>query len=162
MKVVLLDKYKPYKKKKKKIWKGYYIVYAIAIFIGITTGFGAKKFFLDVCFHKNKYILYSKSFFNINRGDKIIINIGDYWLIRIVVGLPKEEIEIRNNNIFINGKLLKGYTMKEKPFLVSTYKQKLQKDEYFVISLKTNIDSRHFGAIKHSHIKGKVLWETFF
>ncbi len=92
----------------------------------------------------------------IDRFDIVVLKVQEEEdnLIKRVIGLPGETVEIKDNEIFINDKLLEdkyGYGV--------TYnidKLTLKDDEYFVLGDNriVSLDSRVFGSIKDSEIKG--------
>ena len=92
----------------------------------------------------------------IDRFDIVVVKLDDKEenLIKRIVGLPGETIEIRASRIYINDKEL------EDNFGVGvTYdidKMTLGKDEYFMLgdNRSISLDSREFGAIKREEIKG--------
>ncbi len=92
----------------------------------------------------------------IDRFDIVVVKLDDKEenLIKRIVGLPGETIEIRASRIYINDKEL------EDNFGVGvTYdidKMTLGKDEYFMLgdNRSISLDSREFGAIKRKEIKG--------
>lgn len=75
-------------------------------------------------------------------------------LIKRIIGLPGETVEIKDNKIYINDELL------EDPYGFGiTYnidKVTLSNDEYFILgdNRQVSLDSRVFGTIKKSEIKG--------
>ena len=107
----------------------------------------------------NKDALVASSFYkftdNKKRGDIIIFKLPDEnrLLIKRIVGLPNEKVEINSGKIYIDGKLYEedylkydSYTQSDKSFF------DLKEDEYFVLGDNRkpggSIDSRIFGPIK--------------
>jgi len=103
---------------------------------------------------------------NPNRGEIVIFTNPqkrDVEFIKRVIGLPGDKIEIRDNQVFINAaQLEESYLVPEKiklpsrgdygPFVVPH-------NQYFVLGDNRNnsLDSRDFGAIDRSSIKGKPI-----
>ncbi len=93
---------------------------------------------------------------HINRFDIVVLKIDDREdnLIKRIIGLPGETVEIKDNEIYINDKKIEdkyGYGV--------TYnidKVTLKKDEYFILgdNRKISLDSRVFGTIHKDEIKG--------
>ena len=94
-------------------------------------------------------------FDKINRFDIVVVDEGNEYLIKRVIGLPGEEIEYKDNQLYINGKKVKeNYGSQE----TEDFKVKVKKNSYFVLGdNRTNsLDSRHFGAFKKDRIIGKT------
>ena len=97
------------------------------------------------------------------RGDVVVVLQhsalgGDRDLVKRVVGLPGETVEINNGHVYINGRLLfEPYITTEwsgtKPVL------RLNDNEYYVLGDNRNnsSDSRMFGAISEELIQGRVI-----
>lgn len=93
---------------------------------------------------------------NIDRYDIVVLKVESEKeeLIKRVIGLPGEEVEIKDSKIYINDEVIEdthGYG--------NTYsidKVKLGSDEYFVLgdNRAISLDSRVFGKIKKNEIKG--------
>lgn len=93
---------------------------------------------------------------NIDRFDIVVVKLEgeDSNLIKRVIGLPGETVEISENQIYINGELLDdpyGYGMTYHIDPVT-----LGEDEYFILGDNRiiSLDSRSFGKINRSEIKG--------
>ena len=92
----------------------------------------------------------------VNRFDIVVLKIDkeEDNLIKRIIGMPGETVEIKNNEIYINDEILTdkyGYGL--------TYdidKITLGKDEYFILgdNRQISLDSRVFGTIKKEEIKG--------
>ena len=93
---------------------------------------------------------------HINRFDIVVLKIDgrEDNLIKRIIGLPGETVEIKDNEIYINDKKIEdkyGYGV--------TYnidKVTLKEDEYFILgdNRKISLDSRVFGTIHKDEIKG--------
>lgn len=93
---------------------------------------------------------------SIDRFDIVVVELDgeENHLIKRVIGLPGDTIEISNNEIYINGELLEdeygyGITYNIDPIT-------LESDEYFVLGDNRiiSLDSRSFGTVKRSEIEG--------
>ena len=94
-------------------------------------------------------------FEKINRFDIVVVDEGNEYLIKRVIGLPGEEIEYKDNQLYVNGKKIKeNYGSQE----TEDFKVKVKKNSYYVLGdNRTNsLDSRHFGAFKKNRIIGKT------
>ena len=102
------------------------------------------------------------------RGDIIVFNSpqprteNESALVKRVIGLPGETVEIRNQQVYINGVLLNEPYIKEP---CNTYRCRdgiweLGPDEYFMMGDNRNVsnDSRVFGPVPHRNIVGEVLF----
>ncbi len=103
-------------------------------------------------------------FRNVKRGDIISLKYADTkYLIKRVVGLPGDKIEINNNTLLINGKAYEEkYLDKDMKYENFTLKdigfEKIPKDMYLVLgdNRENSLDSRKIGLIKKSDINGKI------
>lgn len=94
-------------------------------------------------------------FEKINRFDIVVVDEGEEYLIKRIIGLPGEEIEYKDNQLYVNGKKIKeNYGSQE----TEDFKVKVKKNSYYVLGdNRTNsLDSRHFGAFKKNRIIGKT------
>ena len=110
----------------------------------------------------NDIVLLSK-LSSIDRFDIIVLkeNDNNATIIKRVIGMRGDKVKIRNNKIYINNKIIEDeYAYGE----TSDYDEiTLGDDEYFVLGDNRLIskDSRYFGAIKKSDIKGKAVFRLF-
>ena len=86
------------------------------------------------------------------------------YLIKRVIGLPGEKIEIINNKLYINDKeyqedYLKNNLKYKDFYLKDLGYDKIPKDMYLVLgdNRENSLDSRKIGLIKKSEINGKIL-----
>ncbi len=93
---------------------------------------------------------------HIDRFDIVVIHLNDEEsnLIKRVIGLPGETVEILDNKIYVNDELLEdsygyGTTYNIDPVTLS-------EDEYFVLGDNRiiSLDSRVFGKVNRTEIKG--------
>lgn len=100
---------------------------------------------------------------SVNRFDVIVLDEKDdaEIIIKRVIGLPGETIEIKNKKIYINDKEINdNYGYGE----TSDYKKiTLKDDEYFILGDNRLIskDSRYFGPIKEKEIIGKAIFRLW-
>lgn len=105
---------------------------------------------------KGKEIMLLNKLGKIDRFDIVVLKIAEEEdnLIKRVIALPGESIEIMDNKIYINGKELE-----DKYGMGNTYsidKITLKDDEYFILgdNRVISMDSREFGPVKKDDIKG--------
>lgn len=91
----------------------------------------------------------------IKRFDIVVIDEGNEYIIKRVIGMPGEEVTCDNGNIYINGKKIKdsyGYGKTD------NFYYKVPKGEYYVLgdNRENSMDSRYFGSFKKKDILGKT------
>ena len=112
---------------------------------------------------KNGDIMILNKISKVDRFDMVVIKSDrlDDVLIKRVIALPGETIEVRNGITYINGKKLKDKYAFGKTSDVG--KMKLKDDEYFVMgdNRRVSADSRIFGTFTKKDIKGTTKFVIF-
>jgi len=83
---------------------------------------------------------------------------GDEVLVKRVIGLPGEKIEVAKGKVLVNGKALSEPYLKQPP-RYKTPPRKLQKDEYWMLGDNRNRseDSHRWGPLKRGAFIGKAI-----
>lgn len=109
-------------------------------------------------------ILYSK-LIKPDKGDIVVVETQDgIKIIKRVIGLEGDEIEIKKGELFINGKKQSETYIKEPMYAYDSNKITVPKGEIYVMGDNRNIsaDSREFGTFNlENQYKGKVVLEIF-
>ncbi|MBR2828743.1 MAG: signal peptidase I [Bacilli bacterium] len=96
----------------------------------------------------------------IKRFDIVVVREDKEWIIKRVIGLPGEEIEYKDNQLYVNGKKVKDKYPSKK---TGDFKVKVAEGYYFVLGdNRTNsADSRVFGSFPRKSILGKTNFTIF-
>lgn len=105
---------------------------------------------------------------NIKRFDIVVVDQGDKYIIKRVIGLPGETIEYKNNELYINGEKVKDpypSTKTDNFSIEDVGHTKIPGDTYFVMgdNRADSLDSRYpsVGVIKKEKILGRakfIIW----
>ena len=100
---------------------------------------------------------------DIQRYDIVVIDLGDKKIIKRVIGLPNEKIEIKNNEVYANGEKLDSSFISSRADdfkMADIGLTKIQGDSYLVMgdNREISLDSRDksVGTIKKEKIIGKA------
>ncbi len=113
--------------------------------------------------HEGEYVIVDKvsyGFGQPQRGEIVVLknpSVGQPDLIKRVIGLPGETIEVRGGSVYINGQPLTEPYIKP-PMGQEQAPVTLQADQYFVMgdNRSNSEDSRRFGARPISDIVGRA------
>lgn len=132
------------------------------IFIAVVDGSSME----DTIHHGDVLIVNKKSYSTSSPERYDIVNIYapckyDNFLVKIIIGLPGDTIEINDSIVYINGNKISEPYIKEEMNLPYYLKLKIPKDKFFVMGDNRNIslDSRYFGLVQGTDIQGKVLFK---
>lgn len=96
----------------------------------------------------------------LKRFEIIVIDTKKDYIIKRVIGLPGEEVEYKDNKLYINGKLVKD---KYGNGDTNDFKVVVPKDSYFVLgdNREDSLDSRYYGAFNKKKVLGKTKFTIF-
>ncbi len=110
-------------------------------------------------------------FSEVKRFEVIVLNSDQAkFMIKRVIGLPGDELEYKDDQLYINGKSMKEEFSKtgktDNYSLKKINIEKIPEGYYFVVgdNRENSQDSRYFGLIKKKDIVGKVgfrIWPLF-
>lgn len=97
---------------------------------------------------------------NIDRFDIVVVNYKNEKIIKRVIGLPEEEVEYKNNVLYIDGKEVEEEYGSN---LTRDFKDYCGKDEYFVMgdNRGNSKDSRMIGCVNKNDIVGSTDLRLF-
>ena len=111
----------------------------------------------------NQILLLNKldyKFNEIKRYDIIVIKVGKSEIIKRVIGLPGENIEYRNNTLYINGQEESNYNFDTEDFTLKSICNcdEIPQDKYLVLgdNRMVSSDSRIIGLIDKEDILGNT------
>jgi signal peptidase I len=146
------------------------VVVLIALYTLInlaTVRFVVEGLSMQPYFESGQFLIISRAHYNLGepqRGDIIVFHLPlnkERDFIKRIIGLPSEAIEIRDTQIYVDGKLLIEPYLNE-PCIAENCSDgfwQLAAGQYFVMGDNRNYssDSRTFGAISREFIVGNVM-----
>ena len=101
-------------------------------------------------------------FGSINRFDIVVVDSGDSYIIKRVIGLPGETVKFQNNVLYIDDEIIEETFLEEGKY-TNDFEYSVSENCYFVMgdNRERSRDSREFGCFEESKIKGKTSL-TFF
>ncbi|MGL4738559.1 MAG: signal peptidase I [Cellulosilyticaceae bacterium] len=104
------------------------------------------------------------------RGEVVVFGHEGEYLVKRVVGMPGDEIDIRDNKVWVN-----GHPLDESNYIYiwdSTwqvvgvgmdYPLTIPEDHYFMLgdNRPDSLDSRYFGPISRAQVVSKAMWCIF-
>lgn len=101
---------------------------------------------------------------NVKRYDIVIAKADKKYVVKRVVGMPDDTIQIKDNTVYINGKKIADeYDFPTVYSGIAEQNITIKEGEYFLLGDNRNNsrDSREFGVIKSSDIIGIVIAKIF-
>ena len=101
---------------------------------------------------------------NIKRYDIVIAKTDKKYVVKRVVGMPNDTVQIKDNTVYINGKrIIDEYDFPTAYSGIAEHGITIKEGEYFLLGDNRNnsIDSREFGVVKSSDITGIVITKIF-
>jgi len=119
---------------------------------------------MEPMFHNGDVCLQLKSGYELERFDVVVAEVDGEFVIKRVIALPTETIQILDGVVFINGDTLRtdvGTKMDDAGCASASIT--LSDDEYFLIGDNRNnsVDCRVWGSVKEDQIDGKVILRYF-
>lgn len=123
---------------------------------------------MDHTLHNNDILILNKLDKNFDRFDIVVINKNGSKLVKRIIGLPGENIEYKNNTLYINGKKMEDASQRrtldfslEKLYDI----EKIPNNYYFVMgdNRGNSLDSRDYrvGLINKKDIIGTTKFRLF-
>lgn len=93
----------------------------------------------------------------IHRFDLVVIDKGDTYIIKRVIGLPGEKIKYKNNKLFVNDLQIEETFLGEGK-VTNDFETEVKDNCYFVMgdNRQISLDSRDLGCFDISKIKGQT------
>ncbi len=136
---------------------------ALLLKVYVAEAYEIKGRSMERTFHEQERVMVLKVFYEIRRGDVVIFSSSENPekdLIKRVIGLPGDVIEVNDGEVSVNGEKLDEHryaiTRNHRPQVV---KDRVPPGKYYVLgdNRPDSMDSRQFHAIDASSIKGKVV-----
>ncbi len=98
---------------------------------------------------------------DINRGDTVVCRLGDMRVIKRIIAVPGDKLEIKAGKVYLNNSLIEEPYLAANTYTGGSISISLEQDEYFVMgdNRGVSLDSRKEGCVKDKDIKGKVIFK---
>lgn len=135
------------------------LIIIVPIRLYIAEPFIVKGDSMSPIYNEGDYLVISKLTMTFQRGDIVVMKIPNTnnFVLKRIVGLPNEHVEVKNQQVFVNGVgLTDSYAKGE---IYGGNPVKLGTNEYYMLgdNHTKSADSRTFGAVKAIEIQGKAL-----
>ncbi|MBI4601081.1 MAG: signal peptidase I [Planctomycetes bacterium] len=146
------------------------LVLALSLKTYVAEAYEIKGKSMETTFLNGQRVVVLKSFYEVGRGDIVVFASSEdptKDLIKRVVGLPGERVSIRGGRVYINGEPLdEDYARHDaRDLRDGPVESRVKRGYYYVLgdNRPDSHDSRYFGAIPASSVKGKVVarWWPF-
>lgn len=148
--------------------KGIFVLIAFLILIHffIATVFVVDGASMEPNFHNKEYILIEKLSYLIakpQRGDVVVIKFpGDpehKKYIKRIIGLPGETLEIKDNNVYINGQKINEFYIPQYVKTLPNMKTTIGPNDYFIMgdNRENSNDSRFWGTCPKNDLIGRAI-----
>ena len=119
---------------------------------------------MEPTYHENEYLIVNEvgySFSDPKQFEVIVFrfpNKPSQFFIKRIIGLPGQEVIIRQGKVFVDGKEIDESYLPEGTLTAQDTIMKLDAEEYFVLgdNRAQSSDSRLWGVLPRNHIVGKV------
>lgn len=144
------------------------ITYIVLYFVQVSRVVGSS---MEATYHDGNIILVDKFFYKRNQpsyNDIVVVRYGvssdEEQIIKRIVGLPGDHLEMKDNQLYRNGELLKEDYILEEMVDNEDFSYDIPKGKVFVMGDNRNnsIDSRMIGYIDFDdEVVGRVFFKVF-
>ena len=149
------------KKTKSREYATYFIIIAFIILIRsfVVTPVIVNGTSMYPTLHDNDIMILSKIYYTFNdikRFDIVVVSRNNEKLIKRVIALPGEKVKIKNNELYINNKIVEQDFLPSDLEDIDFSEKEVSDDCYFVMgdNRRDSLDSRYFGCVNRKAILG--------